>query len=81
MARKKDRAFFICPRWRELASDSDDGALARALRSHPRTIAKIAAQTPVAYATLRGVLSAVRGRSDLKLDVDSYIVDMRNAGR
>jgi hypothetical protein len=81
MARKKERAFFICPRWRELVGGADKETLARALRSAPRTIEKIATQNPVAYATLHGVLAALRGSRDIKLDVESCIVDTRSAGR
>ena len=81
MARKKDRAFFVCPRWNELAAAADKASLARKLHSNARTIEKIAAQTPVTYATLRGVLAEYRASNDIKLDVDSYIVDKRDGGR
>jgi hypothetical protein len=81
MARKKHRAFFVCPRWPELAFLQDGPALARALGSDPRTIGRIASQTPVPYATLRSVLAAIRGCRDIRLDVESYIVDTRRGGR
>lgn len=80
MARKKDRSFFVCPRWRELTGGSDKETLARVLRSDPRTIEKIATQTPVAYSTLYGVLSALRLTHDIKLEPEICIVDKRNAG-
>ena len=80
MGRKKDRAFFICPRWRELAGGDDKLQLARSLRSDPRTIDKIASRTPVAYSTLYGVLSVLRATRDIKLEPESCIVDKRKTG-
>ncbi len=71
MAKKKDRAFFICPRWAEVATD--------AARVDVKTLAAIKAGRPVARSTLRHALVAVRQASGTMFDVDAYVVDQRAA--
>ena len=78
MAKKRDRAFFICPRWNEVlaATRSADGRMVDVDLS-PRTAAAIAEGRPVARSTLRKALRAVRRASGLMFDVDDHIVDQR----
>ena len=72
MAKKKDRAFFICPRWSEVVDASSTGA-----SIHERTLAAINTGRPVARSTLRKALLAARQASGSMFDVDAYIVDQR----
>jgi hypothetical protein len=69
MAKKKDRAFFICPRWNEVAEQAR-----AAPRIHDRTLRAIKAGEPVARSTLRRALLAMRAASSSMFDVDDYIV-------
>lgn len=71
MAKKKDRAFFVCPRWNEVAPE---GAAIDA-----KTLAAIKSGRPVARSTLRKALVAVRRATGSMFDVDSYVVDQRSA--
>jgi hypothetical protein len=71
MAKKKDRAFFICPRWNEVEGKT------KPIRVHERTLAAIKAGRPVARSTLRKALLAARQASGSMFDVDGYIVDQR----
>jgi hypothetical protein len=75
MAKKKERAFFICPHWNEVAA-APSGAAAP-LQVHEKTLAAIKAGRPVARSTLRKALRAVRRMSGSMFDVDAYIVDQR----
>jgi hypothetical protein len=75
MAQKKERAFFICPRWNEVA-----GA-AREIRVHEKNLTAIKAGRPVARSTLHKALVAVRQASGAMFDVDALIVDQRTAKR
>ena len=81
MAKKKDRAFFVCPRWNEVAKASRVGAswISSAIRVHEKTLAAIKGGRPVARSTLRKALLAARQASGLMFDVDAYIVDQRTA--
>ena len=72
MAKKKDRAFFICPRRSEVVDASSIGA-----SIHERTLAAINMGRPVARLTLRKALLAARQASVSMFDVDAYIVDQR----
>jgi hypothetical protein len=54
MAKKKDRAFFICPRWNEVEGKT------KTIPVHERTLAAIKAGRPVARSTLRKALLAAR---------------------
>lgn len=79
MAKKKDRAFFICPRWSEVAEAPRTGASAMTapIHIHDKTLAAIKAGRPVARSTLRKALLAVRQAMGSMFDVDAYIVDQR----
>ena len=81
MAQKKDRAFFVCPRWSELAQPLQ-GATAGSIGVHAKILAAIGAGQPVARSTLRKALLAVRRTSGSMFDVNAFIVDKRtNASR
>jgi hypothetical protein len=81
MAKKKDRAFFVCPRWNEVADAARTGppASATTIRGHEKTLAAIKRGRPVARSTLRRALIAVSHVSGSMFDVDAYIVDQRTA--
>jgi hypothetical protein len=81
MAKKKDRAFFICPRWNEVADTSRIGAsgMTASIHVNEKTLALIEGGRPVARSTLRKALLAARQASGLLFDVDAYIVDQRTA--
>jgi hypothetical protein len=81
MAKKKDRAFFICPRWNEVAEAPRIGAsnISTPIRVHDKTLAAIKEGRPVARSTLRKALLAARNASGSMFDVDAYIVDQRAA--
>ena len=73
MAKKKERAFFICPRWNEAAPPG----MTVPIRVHEKTLAAIKGGRPVARSTLRKALLAARHASGSVFDVDTYIVDQR----
>jgi hypothetical protein len=77
MAKKKDRAFFICPRWSEVANATRTGAGVAPIRVHEKNLAAIEAGRPIARSTLRKALVAVRQASGSMFDIDAYIVDQR----
>jgi hypothetical protein len=79
MAKKKDRAFFICPRWSEVVETLRIGASGRVtpIRVNEKILATIKAGRPVTRSTLRRTLLAVRQASGSMFDVDAYIVDQR----
>ena len=81
MAKKKDRAFFICPRWNEVAGASRIGApgTTTTIRVNEKALTAIAGGRPVARSTLRKALLAARQASGSMFDVDAYIVDQRTA--
>jgi hypothetical protein len=81
MAKKKDRAFFICPRWNEVADPPLIGAsgMAMPIRVNEKILAAIKGGRPVARSTLRKALLAVRQASGSMFDIDAYIVDQRAA--
>jgi len=81
MAKKKDRAFFICPRWNEVADAPRIGAsgMTTPIRVNEKVLAAIKGGRPVARSTLRKALLAVRQASGSMFDVDAYIVDQRAA--
>lgn len=84
MAKKKDRAFFVCPGWKDVAGTSSRGAAPHAggaIRVHGRILAAIEAGQPVARSTLRKALLAVSQATGTIFDVDALIVDQRTAGR
>jgi hypothetical protein len=75
MAKKKDRAFFICPRWNEIADPARTGG--RPIRIHQKILASIRDRQPVARSTLRKALLAVCQASGSMIGLDAYIVDRR----
>jgi hypothetical protein len=81
MAKKKDRAFFICPRWKEVADASRTGAsgMPTPIHVNEKTLAAIKAGRPVARSTLRKALLAACQASGEIFDLDAYIVDQRSA--
>jgi hypothetical protein len=81
MAKKKDRAFFICPRWNEVADASRIGTSGKTTPIHvnEKTLTAIKGGRPVARSTLRKALLAARQASGSMFDVDAYIVDQRTA--
>jgi hypothetical protein len=81
MAKKRDRAFFICPRWNEVTDTAGIGAsgISTPIRVHEKTLAAIKGGRPVAGSTLRKALLAARQASGSMFDVDAYIVDQRTA--
>jgi hypothetical protein len=81
MAKKKDRAFFICPRWNEVTDTSRIGAssITTPIHVNEKTLAAIKGGRPVARSTLRKALLAARQASGSMFDVDAYIVDQRTA--
>jgi hypothetical protein len=78
MAKKKDRAFFICPRWNEVADTSRTGASGM-IHVNEKNLAEIKGGRPVARSTLRKALLDARQASGSTFDVDAYIVDQRTA--
>jgi hypothetical protein len=76
MAKKKDRAFFICPRWNEVVPSGTSTPI----RVHEKTLAAIIGGRPVARSTLRKALLAAREASGSMFDVATYIVDQRTGG-
>jgi hypothetical protein len=81
MAKKKDRAFFICPRWNEVADTSRIGAsgVTTPIHINEKNLAAIKGGRPVARSTLRKALLAVRQASGSTFDIDAYLVDQRAA--
>ena len=81
MSKKKDRAFFICPRWNEVADTSRLAAssMTTPIRGNEKNLTAIRAGRPVARSTLRKALLAARQASGVMFDIDAYIVDQRTA--
>jgi hypothetical protein len=79
MAKKKDRAFFICPKWNEVVAKAaaGDAGAAAPFRFNDKILRAIAAGQPVARSTLRKALLAARAASPAMFDIDVYIVDQR----
>jgi hypothetical protein len=75
MAKKKERAFFICPSWNDIADPARTGG--RPIRVHQKILAAIKEGQPVARSTLRKALLAVCQASGSMMDLDAYIVDQR----
>jgi hypothetical protein len=79
MAKKKDRAFFICPRWNEVADAPAIGTsgVTTAIRINGKILAAIKEGRPVARSTLRKALLVVRHATGSMFDLEAYIVDQR----
>jgi hypothetical protein len=75
MAKKRDRAFFICPRWNEVVPPE----MTAPIGVHEKILAAIKGGRPVARSTLRKALLAAGQASGSMFDVDAYIVDRRGA--
>lgn len=75
MAKKKERAFFICTRWSEVTGDLQTTLMS----PHRKIVAAISSGQPVARSTLRKALLAVRQTSGEMFNIDAYIVDRRAA--
>jgi hypothetical protein len=72
MAKKKERAFFICPDWAKLTAD-----IPRPLHIHPKHAAAIAAGQPVPRSTLQHALVEVSHASGKILDIAALMLDRR----
>lgn len=79
MAKKKDRAFFICPRWTDVADAGrrEGGGTTARVPVNEKILSAIRGGRPVARSTLRKALLAVRSASRSTFEVDAYIVDQR----
>ena len=81
MAKKRDREFFICPRWQEVVEVAGTEAAGKTIELdldlHPKTIAAIKAGRPLARSTVRKALFAIRRASGSMFDVDELIEDRR----
>ncbi len=79
MSGKKGRAFFICPRWSEVADAARQptSGTATSIDVDRRTLAAIKEGRPVARSTLRKALLAARQASGSTFDVNAYMVDRR----
>ena len=82
MAKKKDRAFFTCPRWNEIADGlgRDASGERTTLPIHPRTLAALQGGRPLARSTLRHALLAARRSGGKLFEVEQYITDQRVSG-
>lgn len=79
MAKKKDRAFFTCPEWDDVAGGGSGSDPGTPNHGHDKVLAAIKAGQHVARSTLRKALLAARQASGSVLYVDAYIVDQRAA--
>ncbi len=73
MAKKKERAWFICPRWKEIASAVPGNALS------VKTLVALEGGRPLARSTIRKALVAARQASGIPFNIGEYIVDQRPA--
>ena len=80
MAKKKERAFFVCPRWNEVATTAQVAAgpgVGGRTPGSAKIMLAIRDGRPVSRSTLRKALLALRQASGVMFDVDAYIVDQR----
>ena len=80
MSKKKDRAWFVCPRWdnlvsKQYASDTEAG---RALKAHPKILAKLRTGTPVPKSTVLKMLRRAASRHDLGAALAELVADTRS---
>ena len=77
--KEKDRAFFICPRWNEVADASRIGAsgMTTPIHFNEKNLAAIKGGRPVSRSTLRKALLAARQASGSMFDADVYSEDQR----
>ncbi len=80
MSKKKDRAWFVCPQWAELASQhyASDAEAGRALKADPKVLAKLRAGTPVPKSTMLKMLRRYQSRHGLEATVTDLVVDTRS---
>jgi hypothetical protein len=80
LSKKKDRAWFVCPRWAEFvaAHYAGDTEAGQSLKADAKVIAKLRSGTPVAKSTLLKMLRRFAQRHDLGASVDQLIVDTRS---
>jgi hypothetical protein len=81
MSKKKDRAWFVCPQWAELASghyatDTDAG---RALKTDTKVLTKLRVGTPVPKSTVLKVLRRYGSRHALGTALTDLVVDTRSS--
>lgn len=79
MAKKRDRGYFVCPRWHEIAdmARQQTSELTFPIYINQKTLGAIENGRPLARSTLRKALLAARYVSGSMFDVDVYIVDQR----
>jgi len=79
MSKKKDRAWFVCPRWGELVSQhyASDAAAGRTLNADPKVLTKLREGTPVAKSTVLNMLRRLGGRHNLRAPLADLVVDTR----
>ncbi len=78
MAKKKERVFFICPRWNEVATAprvATSPPVSGLTPGSTKIMSAIKNGQPVACSTLRKALLTVRQVSGVMFDVDAYIVN------
>jgi hypothetical protein len=80
MSKKKDRAWFVCPQWAELASQYyvDDDEAGQSLKADPKVLGKLRSRTPVAKSTLLKMLHRFAKLHDPRIEADSLVVDTRS---
>ncbi len=80
MSKKKDRAWFVCPKWSDLVSEhyASDNEAGRALKAHPKVLAKLRAGTPVPKSTVLKMLRRYRSRHNLGTAPADLVVDTRS---
>ena len=69
MAGKKERAFFVCPRWKDVEGTVPAGK--------DKILAAIEAGRPVVRSALHRALRAASLRAGKPIDVNAYIEDSR----
>ena len=80
MTKKKERAFFVCPRWNEVAASSQAAVgpgVGGLTPGSTKMMLAVKDGAPVARSTLRKALLALRQESGVMFDVNAYIVDQR----
>ncbi len=80
MSKKKDRAWFVCPRWADLISEhyGSDIEASRALRADPKVLAKLRSGTPVAKSTVLKMLRHYASRHDFGSAGADLVIDTRS---
>jgi len=80
MSKKKDRAWFVCPRWTELVSRhyASDIEAGRALKADPKVLSKLRTGTPVAKSTVLKMFRHCAGRHNLGSAAADLLVDTRS---